>query len=121
MCGLDDMCCITCLLSQCANMKNSKLTVYNFHSVSFFLVRLFPTEEVISEAREVCSFICWDFFPASTIIWVPGHNSVQLMSLTVCISLQRWSRLQISFLWRLMNSTQFSLVPGHNSVRSNHI
>ena len=38
----------------------------------------FPTgEEVTSKAWEVCSFISWDFFPASinmSSVLVPGHN-----------------------------------------------
>jgi len=35
-------------------------------------------EEVMSEAQEVQSFICWNFFFTLNVlsVWVPGHNSV---------------------------------------------
>jgi len=35
-------------------------------------------KEVMSEAREVCSFISWHFFLSSSVlsIWVLGHNSI---------------------------------------------
>ena len=34
-------------------------------------------EEVMSEAREVCFFIGWNFFSLNVLsVWIPGHNSV---------------------------------------------